>query len=114
VTRITEGFSHFVTSIAAPVASGWSGCRVGLAPTGKRHLFTAHTRLSHSEKIYDRPLSDRQKTVGDICFPAARWSTRFALSTLFIGLLTVSMAQIDPAETDDARVRYRRFHSYLF
>jgi hypothetical protein len=43
VTRITEGFSHFVTSIAAPVASGWSGCRVGLAPTGKRHLFTAHT-----------------------------------------------------------------------
>jgi hypothetical protein len=22
----------------APVASGWSGCRVGLAPTGKRRL----------------------------------------------------------------------------
>jgi hypothetical protein len=43
VTRITEGFSHFVTSIAAPVASGWSGCPVGLAPTGKRHLFTTHT-----------------------------------------------------------------------
>jgi hypothetical protein len=35
VTRLTEGFSHFVTSITAPVASGWSGCRVGLAPTGK-------------------------------------------------------------------------------
>jgi hypothetical protein len=48
VTRITEGFSHFVTSMAAPVASGWSGCRVGLAPTGKRHLFTAHTRSGHS------------------------------------------------------------------
>src|SRR5271170_2117712 len=32
---LTEGFSHFVTSIAAPVASGWSGCRVGLTPTGK-------------------------------------------------------------------------------
>jgi hypothetical protein len=28
----------FVTSIAAPVASGWSDCRVGLAPTGKRRL----------------------------------------------------------------------------
>ena len=27
----------------APVASGWSGCRVGLAPTGKRRLVTAHT-----------------------------------------------------------------------
>src|SRR5262249_50681516 len=38
-----EGFSYFVTSIAAPVASGWSGRRVGLTPTGKRRLLTAHT-----------------------------------------------------------------------
>jgi hypothetical protein len=35
VTRLSEGFSHFVSSMTAPVASGWSGCRVGLAPTGK-------------------------------------------------------------------------------
>jgi hypothetical protein len=35
VTRLPEGFSHFVTSMTAPVASGWSGCRVGFAPTGK-------------------------------------------------------------------------------
>jgi hypothetical protein len=35
VTRITEGFNYFVTSIVAPVASGWSICRVGLSPTGK-------------------------------------------------------------------------------
>jgi len=41
---LSEGFSYFVTSIAAPVASGWSVCRVGLAPTGKRRLITAHTR----------------------------------------------------------------------
>src|SRR5258708_3044712 len=34
----SEGFSQFVTSLAAPVASGWSGRRVGLAPTGKRRL----------------------------------------------------------------------------
>ena len=40
---LTEGFSHFVTSTAAPVASGWSGCRVGFAPTGERRLGTAHT-----------------------------------------------------------------------
>src|ERR1700681_4232574 len=39
---LTEGFSHFVTSMTAPVASGWSGCRVGLTPTGKRRLSTAH------------------------------------------------------------------------
>jgi hypothetical protein len=43
VTRYPEGFSHFVTSIAAPVASGWSVRRVGLTPTGKRRLSTAHT-----------------------------------------------------------------------
>jgi hypothetical protein len=39
---LPEGFSHFVASIAAPVASGWSDRRVGLAPTGKRRLSTAH------------------------------------------------------------------------
>ena len=41
---LIEGFSHFVTSMTAPIASGWSVCRVGLAPTGKRRLYTAHTR----------------------------------------------------------------------
>src|SRR5271166_5384648 len=35
VTGYTEGFSHFVTSMTAPVTSGWSVRRVGLAPTGK-------------------------------------------------------------------------------
>src|SRR6202162_5849584 len=45
---LSEGFSYFVTSIAASVASGSSGCRVGLAPTGKRRLVTAHTHSSQS------------------------------------------------------------------
>src|ERR1039457_878092 len=44
---LIEGFSHFVTSMTAPIASGWSGCRVGLAPTGKRRLVTAHTQIRH-------------------------------------------------------------------
>jgi hypothetical protein len=44
---LIEGFSHFVTSMTAPIASGWSGCRVGLAPTGKRRLCTAHAQLGH-------------------------------------------------------------------
>src|SRR3979490_972922 len=44
---LTEGFSHFVTSMTAPVASGWSIRRVGLTPTGKRRLSTAHTQLGH-------------------------------------------------------------------
>jgi hypothetical protein len=29
---LTRGFGHFVTSMTAPVASGWSGCRMGLTP----------------------------------------------------------------------------------
>ena len=32
VTRYTEGFSHFVSSMTAPVASGWSVRRVGPSP----------------------------------------------------------------------------------
>ena len=43
VTCYTEGFNHFATSMSAPVASGGSVRRVGLAPTGKRRLVTAHT-----------------------------------------------------------------------
>src|SRR5205807_4635246 len=44
---LIEGFSHFVTSMTAPIASGWSDCRVGLAPTGKRRLCTAHAKCRH-------------------------------------------------------------------
>jgi hypothetical protein len=47
VTRYTEGFSHFVTPMTAPVVSGWSDGRVGLAPTEKRRFTTAHTRSGH-------------------------------------------------------------------
>jgi len=50
VTRFTGGFSHFVASITAPVASGWSRCRVGLSPTGKRRLITAHAISGHYER----------------------------------------------------------------
>src|SRR5450631_3031174 len=48
---LTRGFSHFVTSMTAPVASGWSGCRVGFAPTGKRRLSTAHGDAGHVSDI---------------------------------------------------------------
>src|SRR5262249_33023474 len=47
---LIEGFSHFVTSMTAPIASGWSDCRVGLAPTGKRRLCTAHTPSGHTQE----------------------------------------------------------------
>jgi hypothetical protein len=49
VNRYIKGFSYFVTSITAPIASGWSeDCRVGLSPTGKRRLITAHANGGHS------------------------------------------------------------------
>src|SRR5271169_4231522 len=48
---LIEGFSHFVASMTAPIASGWSDCRVGLAPTGKRRLCTAHARSGHSPTV---------------------------------------------------------------
>src|SRR4030081_3818062 len=51
---LIEGFSHFVTSMTAPIASGWSGCQGGLAPTGKRRLCTAHANSSHSRRsVFD-------------------------------------------------------------
>jgi hypothetical protein len=52
LTRYTEGFSHFATSMTAPVASGWSVRRVGLSPTGKRRLLTAHAKSSHSATVW--------------------------------------------------------------
>jgi hypothetical protein len=56
VTRLPEGFSHFVTSIAAPVASGWSNCRVGLAPTGKAPPYHgARQKRTFSKCSYGRP-----------------------------------------------------------
>ena len=52
VTRgdpLLRGFSHFVTSMTAPMATGWSeSCRVGLAPTEKRRLCTAHAMTGRS------------------------------------------------------------------
>ena len=70
VTCYTEGFSHFVTSMTAPIASGWSACRVGLAPTGKRRLSTAHARSTHCLK--GEPVSDSNpKRTTTIPEPAA-------------------------------------------
>jgi len=57
VARLPEGFSHFVTSMTAPVASGWSIRRVGFAPTGKRRLITAHTLSGTSHQHFAPPHS---------------------------------------------------------
>ena len=63
MTCYTEGFSHFVTSMTAPVASGWSVRRVGLAPTGKRRLLTAHANCGHSQTAWRSGQIDPLQTV---------------------------------------------------
>jgi len=42
VARLPEGFNHFVSSIVASVLPAGAVRRVGLSPTGKRRLITAH------------------------------------------------------------------------
>ena len=65
VARLPEGFRHFVTSMPAPVASGWSGCRVGLAPTGRRRLVTAHTQCGTCQSQIRHPKADGRQTGSD-------------------------------------------------
>jgi hypothetical protein len=48
VARYTEGFSHFVTSMTAPVASGWSESPGGPFTHWKAPPFTAHTQSRRS------------------------------------------------------------------
>ena len=55
-TFYTGGFSRFVASTTAPIATGWSeSCRAGFAPAEKQRLCTAHrTMISKSAKFeYD-------------------------------------------------------------
>jgi hypothetical protein len=43
VALYTEGSDRFVTSTTTPITTGWRGsCRVGLSPTERAHVFTAH------------------------------------------------------------------------
>jgi hypothetical protein len=41
--------------MTAPVASGWSGCQVGLAPTGTRRLCAARAISRHVTNVLDCP-----------------------------------------------------------
>jgi hypothetical protein len=66
VARFTKGFRYFVTSVSAPVASGWSCGRVGLSPTGKRRLITAHTHLRHSPSAITGRETDRRRLVNGV------------------------------------------------
>src|SRR5450759_1057905 len=61
VTFCTEGFGRFVTSTTAPITTGRSErCRVGLPPTGRSRLSTAHVKVG-SEACKAHMGSQRQK-----------------------------------------------------
>ena len=52
-TLSIEGSDGFVTSTAAPIATGWNdqSCRAGVAPAEDRHLSTAHTENWNRDPI---------------------------------------------------------------
>jgi hypothetical protein len=58
VTFYTEGFGRFVTSTTAPITTGRSErCRVGLPPTGRSRLSTAHVKVGSDART---GVSDRR------------------------------------------------------
>ena len=81
-TLCIEGSGGFVTSTAAPIATGWSdkSCRAGLAPAEDPRLFTAHMRFWRDAS---RPAGVATRTVpiaGRTChipairaIPGCRW-----------------------------------------
>ena len=73
---LSEGFRHFVASMPAPVASGWSGRRVGLAPTGKRRLVTAHTQSGRCGRAWSDRLSSDQELLKPALQPGIRAAER--------------------------------------
>ncbi len=73
VARLTEGFNHFVTSIVAPVASGWSGLPDGIRTHWKapplhgarqRRTFTTPLESDRSFQVRVRPvLTDQEPSL---------------------------------------------------
>jgi len=70
----TEGFNYFVTSIVAPVASGWSNCRVGLSTTGKAppsHGAPLNRSFREIAEFDRDGLADgRQRVISTLCSPS--------------------------------------------
>jgi len=48
----SEGTATSLPSMTAPIASGWSDCRVGFSPTGKRRLCTAHAKSDLGDQMF--------------------------------------------------------------
>jgi hypothetical protein len=88
-------FCGLVTSIAAPVASGRGVCRVGLTPTGKRRLSTAHAKSGHYQS-YSITLSAIASSVGGTSRPRALAVLRLMRSSYLAGACTGRSAGFSP------------------
>ena len=114
---LSEGFSHFVTSMTAPVASGWSGCRVGLAPTGKRRLVTAHANsgLMQCSKlcVYSIILSASCWSCNGISSPSALAVFMLMVNTSLVGNSTGNSAGLAPFRILSTKSAARRWFSRL-
>jgi hypothetical protein len=97
----SEGFSH--SSIAAPVASGWSGCRVGLAPTGKRRLCTAHAKHLHSVPRDDGITSRKSRANGH---PAPAYCRASSASVVPVIEASAALRKLLPPDLSDPHARY--------
>jgi hypothetical protein len=86
--------------MTAPVASGWSGCRVGLAPTGKRRLCTAHAnnRLPHCNKrrCHSITSSARSRNDSGIVSPMVLAVLRLITSSNLLDCTTGKSAGFSP------------------
>jgi hypothetical protein len=112
VTCITEGFNYFATSIVAPVAPGWSICRVGLSPTEvappfngarqkqwdgrphpKRHqrakVEIRHPKLPSGLQALAKPIFTQARLPCGLTSAAARGAIRMALTSLELGKLKI-------------------------
>jgi hypothetical protein len=75
--------------MAAPVASGWSVCRVGLAPTGKRRIITAHTQRGRHQRARPRALSRRHPGVCAWRLNAVSHLERIELSAIEVAFRSI-------------------------
>jgi len=114
VTLYTRGFSHFVTSMTAPIASGWSkSCRVGLSPTGKRRLSTAHALNGHSLDTNKLPEPAKRKSSG-LYFPITGVFKRQTVRLLRSFVALYSFLEVGRALDCIGRIECRRLGPSTF
>jgi hypothetical protein len=94
VARLPEGFSHFVTSMTAPIASGWSVAGWDSHPL-ESAAFSRRTPVAVLQSKLERPLSANVSVEDGVCHrPRGRWaSAHYSPTTCQSGRWSSSSAQ---------------------